>query len=349
MRGTLVTMAWVVASLLACSDAGSNPPNSAGDPYSGGGSSDTDGHPGDSDLSVADPGTGGGDDNSDLPAGWSCLASFYGNDDGCDCGCGAPDLDCGGASCSEPGCYVDGCQFCYGGASGGNQCPAPEGWSCGEATWDDDICDCGCGVLDYKDCYSDATCIEPGCRARECRACHDGATTSDCTPDHWSCEPAAYGNFICDCGCGAEDSDCELGNCTESGCQSPVCDVCHDGSDTLFCVAAWSCDEALWGDGVCDCGCSYTDIDCGVDSCVDEGCIAPACEVCHAGAEPFFCIEGWSCRMSFYSDGFCDCGCGVLDPECVGESCSTPGCTADACEYCWDSAGVNQCPWDSGD
>ena len=39
------------------------------------------------------------------PPGWTCDVLFYGTDDGCDCGCGAPDPDCLDGT-------VESCDFC---------------------------------------------------------------------------------------------------------------------------------------------------------------------------------------------------------------------------------------------
>jgi hypothetical protein len=39
--------------------------------------------------------------------------------------------------------------------------------------------------------------------------------------------------------------------------------------------------------------------------------------------------EGWNCVAEFYNDGgFCDCGCGVHDPDCATSA-------GDVCEYCY--------------
>lgn len=40
-----------------------------------------------------------------LPAGWACSPAYYGADDGCDCGCGAPDPDCADATLAS-------CEYC---------------------------------------------------------------------------------------------------------------------------------------------------------------------------------------------------------------------------------------------
>ena len=42
---------------------------------------------------------------------WTCTASYYGTSDGCDCGCGIADPDCGSLGCTESGCSADGCEY----------------------------------------------------------------------------------------------------------------------------------------------------------------------------------------------------------------------------------------------
>ncbi len=49
----------------------------------------------------------------ETPAEWTCSDYYYDADDGCECGCNAPDPDCGNAGCSEPGCTANGCEFCH--------------------------------------------------------------------------------------------------------------------------------------------------------------------------------------------------------------------------------------------
>lgn len=45
---------------------------------------------------------------------------------------------------------------------------------------------------------------------------------------------------------------------------------------------------------------------------------------------------GWSCDPAWQggADG-CDCGCGAVDPDCVGGGCAEMGCRAPDCRYCW--------------
>jgi len=58
---------------------------------------------------------------------WTCNLAFLGTEDGCDCGCGAPDPDCAGLGCTEPGCADAACAFCYD-ASGSDVGCAPAQW-----------------------------------------------------------------------------------------------------------------------------------------------------------------------------------------------------------------------------
>ncbi|MFZ9888635.1 MAG: hypothetical protein ACO3JL_14140 [Myxococcota bacterium] len=49
----------------------------------------------------------------DLPPDWGCNPYYYGVGDGCDCGCGAIDPDCGDGGCGEDGCFDETCEYCY--------------------------------------------------------------------------------------------------------------------------------------------------------------------------------------------------------------------------------------------
>ena len=91
----------------------------------------------------------------------------------------------------------------------------------------------------------------------------------------------------------------------------------------------WSCDDAMLGDGVCDCGCSAKDPDCGTgDTVACERCQrcfganSVACDMSLAAAEASLCVDpdipaAWTCGSSRYWDGVCDCGCGVKDLDCT--------------------------------
>jgi hypothetical protein len=55
-------------------------------------------------------------------------------------------------------------------------------------------------------------------------------------------------------------------------------------------------------------------------------------------------ITGWTCNPAWYDSGFvddCDCGCGIIDPDCGGDV------TVGACDYCGDYGSCDQgnlCP-----
>jgi hypothetical protein len=109
------------------------------------------------------------------PSGWTCDATHWG-DYVCDCGCGVLDPACNAAE------VVDVCtNYPVEGCSGGNRdhidfnhnelCSinAPSGWTCSRGYYDDGICDCGCGVVDY-DCASN--------KATACAKCNDDGACS---------------------------------------------------------------------------------------------------------------------------------------------------------------------------
>ena len=103
---------------------------------------------------------------------------------------------------------------------------------------------------------------------------------------------------------------------------------------------AWSCDDAAYGDGRCDCGCGAPDQDCTQQDLAH-------CEVCNrAGScnladcpgridptDVTTCLAppaGWTCTPSTYGDGKqCECGCGIRDPDCPdGDVTSCDDCLA---------------------
>ena len=105
--------------------------------------------------------TGGNPDMmSMLPPGWDaersgCSASYYGDRNGCDCGCGARDIDC-----DDPDSTVSRVLNCMSGqtCSAQGTCEGtalPSGWNtitCPAATYEDGAtCHCGCGAVD-PDC-----------------------------------------------------------------------------------------------------------------------------------------------------------------------------------------------------
>jgi hypothetical protein len=103
-----------------------------------------------------------------------------------------------------------------------------------------------------------------------------------------------------------------------------------------------------YGDGSCTCGCGATDPDCADDyvgacavcdepgSCGEvDACAAITIDdnsACHGGSSP------WTCEPTYYgaNDG-CDCGCGVVDPDCTSSRdlvcfCGTGSCVVTSCD-----------------
>jgi hypothetical protein len=303
----------------------------------------------------------GGPDTSE-PS--QCNATHFGTNDGCDCGCGGHDPDCGdNLGCDAAGCSDNAC----------NRCTDPvtlKPVGCAPATWVDDQhkcraesygtgdgCDCGCGVPD-PDCNGNG-CTTPGCTDSACEVCNDATQSPPYVKcPGWTCsDPSAFTNAECDCGCGVVDPYCRQSNlysCTAAGCETAACDHCNDsGGVRTPCGGQWQsgsgnkCNLKLYGiDGLCDCGCGATDPDCGADqSCTDQGCNAAGCDVCHDGSLISLCDQ-WTCNEASFGKGDgCDCGCGALDPDCSGAGCKAPGCKDAACTLCHDTFGrVVPCP-----
>ena len=177
---------------------------------------------------VCDPGEGAGcpsdcgTDPGGVPAEWTCEPSYYGTLDGCDCGCGVYDPDCGEAGQELLNCAAE--QICD--ASG--TCVEGEGgipsvWHCPASYYGTgDGCHCGCGVLD-PDCNSSSAVVH-GCTPGD--ICNDAAecasptgVTADDVPSDWICPPGYYGTLDgCDCDCGAYDPDCDRDDQTVYNC-----------------------------------------------------------------------------------------------------------------------------------
>ncbi|MCP4501850.1 MAG: hypothetical protein GY822_17970 [Deltaproteobacteria bacterium] len=167
----------------------------------------------------------------------------------------------------------------------------------------------------------------------------DGGTPGTQVPEEWTCNPSVYGDNVCDCGCGVVDSDCA--DATSEEC---VNNLCVEGqpksNDNRRCVPNdWTCDGDYFDDGECDCGCGVKDFDCPVtnDLAVCEF------ELCDLTESPkpgttYLCFPGdWTCNGDLYDEesGACDCGCGILDPDCddaTTASCENCGATGSCAE-----------------
>ena len=300
------------------------------------------------------------DDNTQSKEPSLCNSTHFGTDDGCDCGCGGRDPDCGNDGCDSFGCSDNACDRCTDTDGRPTGC-APNEWEAAGCNPDHygtgDGCDCGCAVPD-PDCKHGSTvdgCTQAGCGATDdsCDGCWDG-NSSNAQPiacDGWTCSDSAFGDGTCDCGCGKLDVDCRERNrlgCTKEGCETQACERCKDGDELAACGGAWSGAYSIkyYGlDGLCDCGAGTRDPDCGKNQgCSASGCNAPGCDVCQASNLPAACLD-WTCDpKKFGSDDGCDCGCGAPDPDCDGNGCQEPGCKA-ACTTCHDPYGrAVKCP-----
>ncbi len=310
-------------------------------------------------------------DNSrcEIPPRWTCDATAYG-DGSCNCGCGVVDIDCPDAS-------VASCEVCEGGCSpfacefepeDNAHCPnPPPSWYCSARLYGDGSrCDCGCGAID-SDCESSRAedcdkCDAPGsCSVQACpgliSAELNGACDQPLPPPGWTCPPTAYADGIeCDCGCGVADLDCRDSafdscvRCLACGGHG-VCVGTVDPESTTECApppSGWTCSAAAFRDSICDCGCGIPDASCqGID--LLYVCGNYPTEGCTAGNRTHIdpnhnalCIinvpDDWSCNRSYYGDGVCDCGCGVVDLDCQSdvvtdcEACDDEGsCSSAAC------------------
>ncbi len=229
---------------------------------------------------------------------------------------------------------------------------------CSEGEWvEHGACD------DPDECMNGASenvpCGEQGEGMQE-QSCINGSwqATSGCVPTGWTCAVDRYGaGDGCDCGCGEIDLDCAgsgaglCDNCDEDSCAEGECALIDD-EDIGSCIdipAEWTCSPLAYMDVLCDCGCGVVDPSCAdntIDSC--DSCSAESCadELClqvdpDDNASCLDVPEGWTCLAADYdaNDG-CDCGCGLLDPDCGGDT------SVGACHACgYGSCGGDECQW----
>jgi hypothetical protein len=100
------------------------------------------------------------------------------------------------------------------------------------------------------------------------------------------------------------------------------------------------CCTAVPDTGGCDtdpveaCVCGFDDACCSVGW--TDTCVAEAQNLCNADCSGGVPAE-WTCPAGFYNTGFagdCDCGCGVIDPDCADA-------TVDSCDFCDDAGGCD--------
>jgi hypothetical protein len=128
------------------------------------------------------------EDAPQAPDGWTCQASYYEADDGCDCGCGIADPDCPDAlpeSCTYEWCGSDADPDPNDTTACVEAEPPAEGWTCNHNFYGgDDGCDCGCGVPD-PDCENNTydSCRYNYCPEGEAPA---QADPSQCEVGEWT-------------------------------------------------------------------------------------------------------------------------------------------------------------------
>ncbi len=232
--------------------------------------------------------------------GWTCPCSYYGTGDGCDTSCGAPDPDCGGV----PGCPAGWtCPCSYYGTSDGcdTSCGLPDPDCGGGTATCEQLCthlfdDCGFPEsveVNRENCWqqcelgyfgdeSRVTCFaNAACTTEAFQACQGDRASCDRMCEHTYVECGRY--FFTDAG-NMTQADC-VRSCNEGGFGETVdCYAAAECSDAGFaqCGRVWTCDQALFADGVCDCECGASDPDCGGAGCAEPGCQAPACQRCWA-------------------------------------------------------------------
>jgi len=250
----------------------------------------------------------GSEYENNCPTDW-----FY--DYECDCGCQFCDLAC--PNCVVQDCLSGPCEpqcdFCYYGTEYENNCPMD--W-CGTA----DGCDCGCQFTD-ADCPGGTCACASVCGNNTCE-CACGETWETCPSDCVDV-PCTDVSAI-EVGVGAEyGRNREM--CAQTFVLCPcelACDYCNEGN----------CDPAWNGDGECDCGCQFCDIDCpGYPDCCISG-PAPA-EVCIQVFPPH--MGSVSCLVPPTCNGVDPtCGTSVLNPATGAYEFCPVYETADAGEAC---------------
>ncbi len=290
-----------------------------------------------------------------------CPGDYF--DDGfCDCACQfADNSDCG-SSCSCP----QACVWCWCNTTAQGACPT---------SWNGDgECDCACQFAD-SDCPTTtptgACCAPSGsCNVTTSASCSSSGGTyrgnnvtcaqANCTSPTGACCSAQDGCSVTTAAACAGAIGAYQGNGTVCG---PT--ICAQRCDAI-CEYCWSdtpydgdCDPLWEGDGSCDCGCQFSDPDCGpTGACcvpadglcgpltettcrfyyagvfrgVGIDCAAADCDRCDPGCA--WCwvdtIAEHACLPAWAGDTECDCGCQFADPDCAGGVCGNLVCEESA-------------------
>ena len=290
------------------------------------------------------------------PSEWTCLSTWYGAGDGCDCECGAYDPDCDDPDASVLRCATgETCNaegVCVPEEEPPEEPTVPEEWACVESYYDaGDGCDCACGAYDPD-------CDDPGASVLNCSLGEICDATGVCVedssaggpPSAWTCLSTWYdAGDGCDCNCGAYDPDCDDPAATVYRCSTGetcnaegVCVSEEEPPEEPTVPEEWACVESYYdaGDG-CDCQCGAYDPDCDDPSASVLNCsfgeVCDATGACVEDTPPDGPPTTWTCISSWYDAGDgCDCNCGAYDPDCddpaatvyrcsSGETCNAEG------------------------
>jgi hypothetical protein len=200
--------------------------------------------------------------------------------------------------------------------------------------------------------YDDGSCeYAPTCDEGYVLDCAD----DDCCPASWvgdgfeDCEDQAYG---CDLTCYDDDG----GDCADPFCGDGNCDADEDDASCPDdCASSEACsdcefDFTNYGAECCDTAWDDFGINCAaLESNYNWDCAGCACpgdeageecgngycagdETCDSCPEDCACIpEEWTCADGYYTDTWCDCGCGAYDPVCDDPDASQWDNCADGC------------------
>jgi len=301
----------------------------------------------------------GTNDALTAPSGWTCTSSYYGTNDGCDCGCGTSDPDC--PSSSSGACEYNWCGSGLPNSSQNWRCGSSSGGGGGYGSSCTSSSPCASGlVCRYASNYaSGETCQYAGVAGDYCRVagnCASGFTCSGSacrasTPSGgtWTCSPGYRGtNDGCDCGCGSLDPDCSSGSA--SACQYRWCPsgqqpnasqnwLCGGGTGSTSCTSDSQCS----GGNIC----RPSSVGSSTQQCQSPGTTSSAC------SSSSDCASGYSCTYSSALGGsVCQTTGGgtstcTSTSQCTGGNVCRPILPGSATYQCLPpgSAGAGCYPW----
>lgn len=148
-----------------------------------------------------------------------------------------------------------------------------------------------------------------------------------------ACAPVADAYSACAAGVPGDEYVCSVDGFPIAGPCQPLFD------EVIACGTGTGCTEDADGDGSCvevDCDDSDPTISPGALEVCEDG-IDQNCD----GADTACAPAGWTCPAQFFGVGDgCDCGCGIVDADCVDAS-------AAACDFCNDPGSCSEgleCP-----